>query len=91
MNSLRYELSARFDSRASFYGKAQIEETNKYYYLVSYCTKILKLEKETQKITFLCSECDLTSTTNRHINEFLLQYTNEGKKSKNDLLKMIRG
>ena len=45
MNSLRYELSARFDSRASFYGKAQIEETNKYYYLVSYCTKILKLEK----------------------------------------------
>lgn len=84
-----YELSARFDRRASFYGKARIKETAKYYYLISYETEILKLDKTTKKITFLCSsEYAYTQTTNRHINEFLKQYTNEPPKSKKELLKM---
>lgn len=87
-----YELSPIYDSRASFYGKAHIEETPKYYYLISYNTKMLKLEKSTNKITFLCdSEWAFTQTTNRHINEFLRQFTNESPKSKKELLQMARG
>lgn len=87
-----YELSARYDSRKSFYGKAHIKETEKYYTLISYDTEILKLNKATGKITFLCrAEWAFTQTTNRHINEFLKQYTNERAKSKRELLTMARG
>ena len=87
-----YELYPRYDRCASFYGKAHIEETPKYYYLISYNTKMLKLEKSTNKITFLCcSEWAFTQTTNRHINEFLRQFTNETPKSKKELLQMARG
>lgn len=86
-----YELIPRYDSRASFYGKARIKETSRYYTLVSYNTEILKLNKENGKITFLCrSEWAFTHTTNRHINEFLKQFTNETPKSKSELLKMTK-
>lgn len=84
-----YELSARYDRRASFYGKAHIKETTKYYILISYDTEILKLEKSTGKIKFLCSdEWAFSQTTNRHINEFLKQFANESPKSKKELLQM---
>ena len=87
-----YELDARFDRRKSFYGKAHIKETTKYYTLISYDTEILKLEKSTGKIKWLCcSEWAFSQTTNRHINEFLKQYTNERAKSKKELLKMAKG
>lgn len=86
-----FELSARFDPRASFYGKAHVKETPKYYTLISYDTEILKLNKETQKITFLCSsEWAFSQTTCRHINEFLKQFTNEKPKSKKELLKLAK-
>lgn len=89
---LYYELSARFDRRKSFYGKAHIKETPKYYTLISYDTEILRLNKATEKIEFLCrSEWAFTQTTNRHINEFFKQYTNERAKSKQELLAMARG
>ena len=87
-----YELSARYDSRASFYGKAKIKETPKYYTLISYDTEILKLDKTTGEIAFLCkSEWAFSQTTNRHINEFFKQYTNEKPKSKKELLAMAGG
>lgn len=86
-----YELAPRYDSHASFYGKAHIEETPTYYYLISYDTKILKLEKSNNKITFLCcDEWAFSQTTNRHINEFLKQFTNETPKSKKELLQMAK-
>jgi hypothetical protein len=86
-----YELSARYDSRASFYGKAHIKETPKYYTLISYDTEILRQEKSTGAIDFLCrDEWAFSCTTCRHINEFLRQFTNESAKSKRDLLKMAR-
>lgn len=89
---LYYELSARFDRRKSFYGKAHIKETPKFYTLISYDTEILKLDKTTGKITFLCrSEWAFSQTTNRHINEFFKQYTNERAKSKQELLAMAKG
>lgn len=88
---LYYELTARFDHRKSFYGKARIKETPKYYTLISYDTEILKLDKTSGEITFICrSEWAFTQTTNRHINEFFRQYTNETPKSKRELLTMAR-
>ena len=84
-----FELMARYDRRASFYHKAHIKETNKKIILVSYNTDILELDKETKKIKFLTKRKeDFSQTTNRHINEFLQQFTNEPAKSKSELLKM---
>lgn len=84
-----YELSPRYDSRASFYGKAHIKETPAALVLISYDTEILRLDKKTNALKFLC--CDawaFSQTTNRHINEFLKQFTNEKPKSKSELLKL---
>lgn len=86
-----FELSARYDSRASFYGKAHIKETPKYYTLISYDTEILRSDKTSGAIQFLCrDEWAFSATTCRHINEFLRQFTNESAKSKRELLKMAR-
>lgn len=85
-----YELSARYDRRKSFYGKALIKETPTYFYLISYSTEILKLHKTSKNITFLCkSEWAYSQTTNRHINEFIKQFTNEKTLSKTEILKRI--
>ena len=84
-----YELIPRYDSRASFYGKAHIKETPAALILISYDTEILRLDKKTNTLKFLCrSEWAYTQTTNRHINEFLKQFTNERPKSKSELLKL---
>ena len=84
-----YELSARYDSRASFYGKAHIKETPKYYTLISYDTEILRASKDGATVTFLCRDkWAFSQTTCRHINEFLRQFTNESAKSKRELLQM---
>lgn len=86
-----YELSARYDARASFYGKAHIKETPKYYTLISYDTEILRTDKSGENIVFLCrDEWAFSATTCRHINEFFKQYTNENAKTKSELLKMAR-
>lgn len=78
-----YELTARYDVRASFYGKAHIKETSTYYILISYETEILKLNKRTGELKFLCRDIwAFSQTTNRHINEFLKQFTNERAKTK---------
>lgn len=84
-----FELSPRYDKRNSFYGKAHIIETTKNITLQSYDTKILTLNKYTHNIKFLTKNVNnFSQTTDRHINEFLLQYTNEGKKSRKEILKM---
>lgn len=84
-----YELTPRYERCASYYGKARIEETPTHITLISYKTPMLKLNKETAELTFLCSsEWAYSQTTNRHINEFLRQFTNEKAKSKGEILKM---
>lgn len=86
-----YELSARSDRRASFYGKAHIKETPKYYTLISYDTEILRVSKDGETVQFLCrDEWAFSATSCRHINEFLRQFTKESAKSKRELLKMAR-
>ena len=83
------ELKARFDARASFYGKATIKKNSSNIILLSYNTEILKYNKTTKKLKFLTKEQEhFTTTTNRHINEFLKQFTTEGAKTKKQLLKM---
>ena len=85
-----YELTARFDSRKSFYGKAHIIETSQTITLQSYDTRILQYNKRTKKIKFLCRDAwAFSATTNRHINEFLKQFTNKQTLSKSEILKMI--
>lgn len=87
-----YELTARFDSRKSFYGKARIIETSQTITLQSYDTMILQYNKRTKKIKFLCrDEWAFSYTTNRHINEFLKQFTNENTLSKKEILTRIGG
>ena len=85
-----YELTARYDRRKSFYGKARIIETPQTITLQSYDTRILQYDKRTKKIKFLCRDAwAYSQTTNRHINEFIKQFTNENALSKNEILKQI--
>ena len=85
-----YELTARYDARKSFYGKAQIIETSKTIKLKSYDTIILQYSKQTKTIKFLCHDpWAFSQTTNRHINEFIKQFTNEKTLSKAEILKQI--
>lgn len=64
-----YELNCEFDNRQSFYGKAQIREENGTKTLISYGVEILKVKGN--KITPIWEGYSLT--TQRHINEFMLQ------------------
>lgn len=61
-------LQARYDSRASFYGKAQVIEYNNSLYLKSYDTIVAKIENGKAVVNGWYSQ-----TTARHINEFLKQ------------------
>lgn len=74
-----YELEARYDARASFYGKARIviaEDGTKR--LWSYNTHVASIKPGVKPMVF-----DLYSnTTTRHIKEFLLQNGYEAKNSK---------
>lgn len=85
----QYELKAIYDSRAGFYGKAQVIEQGDTLTLKSYDTKILQFDKKTKAIKFLTHNSNhFTLTTNRHINEFLQQFTNILPMTKSELLKL---
>lgn len=85
-----YELFPRYDARKSFYGKAHIIETSKTIKLKSYDTIILQYSKQSKTIKFLCRDPrSFSQTTNRHVNEFLKQFTNTSPLSKKEILKSI--
>lgn len=65
-----YELTPRYDSRASFYGKARVEiREDGTKMLWSYNTHVASIKPDTKPMVF-----DLYSaTTTRHIKEFLKQ------------------
>lgn len=85
----KFELKAIYDSRKEFYGKANILKNNNILILKSYETNILEYNTTTKELKFLTNKKHhFTMTTNRHINEFLQQYTSETTKSKQELLKM---
>ena len=66
------ELSALYDSRASFYGKAQIIARNGVTELQSYNTRVTRLENSELNI-LPDAQTWWTATTGRHINEFVQQ------------------
>ena len=83
------ELTPIFDRCQSFYGKAEIIKEDNKIILKSYNTNILEYDIKTKKLKFLTNNKNhFTQTTNRHINEFLKQYTNETTKTKSELIKL---
>lgn len=65
-----YELSARFDARASFYGKARVLENRGRKVLQSYNTDVCEIDENG---VFHRYWSGYSPTTMRHINEFLRQ------------------
>lgn len=90
------ELSARFDSRASFYGKAFVKLFNhkgkEHYRLYSYGTLVMIIEKDVdtgENKVYRLEDDDLYScTTTRHCREFARQFADVGQLTKKDLLKL---
>ena len=68
-----FELKAEYDARQSFYGKAFVHEGSKDSKLQSYDTMIAQLDKASGIVTLLCDESKLSSTTMRHLREWLKQ------------------
>lgn len=72
----RYDLEARYDSRASFYGKAHVEDYGFKQVLVSYSTEVATItmapeERAGDDIAEVTGT--YSATTLRHIKEFLRQ------------------
>ena len=85
-----YELTARFDSRASFYGKATVKLFNhngkECYKLYSYRTLVMVIENDK---SYRTEDDDLYSyTTTRHCREFVRQFADIEQLTKKDLLKL---
>lgn len=69
------ELAARFDSRKSFYGKAQVAQDENESTLYSYNTQVAKVDKN-GKLT-LFPAWNYSQTTRRHVREFVKQFNVE--------------
>lgn len=67
---MEYYLTAEYDSRQSFYCKAEVREENGVKTLLSYKTPVCKIVRG--KVTLL-PKWDYSQTTLRHVKEFLLQ------------------
>lgn len=82
-----YELQARFDARASFYGKAHVYKEGEKLVLRSYDTDVAHIKSDEARVYDTHS-----NTTLRHIKEFLLQngFKAENKKQiEQDYLKSV--
>ena len=67
-----YELACRYDTRASFYGKAQVKLIKSGLELYSYSTLVARITKEPNKITYE-NFGKFSQTTTRHQKEFFKQ------------------
>lgn len=67
----RYALEPKYDARDSFYGKARVEQKDFVKTLYSYDTPVLALNTRDRSLTRLID--DISTTTARHMKEFLLQ------------------
>lgn len=66
-----YELHPQYDSRASFYGKAQVVDYGDELELLSYGTTVARIKDG--KVV-LDGRRQFSSTTDRHIKEFFKQF-----------------
>ena len=77
-----HELSCRYDSRKSFYGKAKMLEQQMSDWreidLYSYDTLVAKIVEDKQGIKYICYG-KYSQTTTRHQKEFFRQYGLSGK------------
>jgi len=87
----RYYLKAKYDSRASFYNKAEIEDNEKgKITLYSYGSKVCEIEGGKYRLNGSIKRALLfSSTTLRHIKEFLRQFLNLEGLTKSDLEKTL--
>lgn len=72
-----YELSPRFDARKSFYGKAHVfKDQDGAKVLRSYSTEVAKIFTSKEHTGIMVAEVygTYSTTTLRHIKEFLLQH-----------------
>ena len=74
-------LEARYDSRASFYNKARIEDDGTAIRLYSYETHVATFHKATREVA-LMPLWDHSATTLRHVREFLRQMGKEAGSKK---------
>ena len=78
------DLESRYDSRASFYGKAKVIDYGTKLSLISYNTEVAVYDKETKELEIKESEYSengkYSQTTSRHIREFAAQTGVELKK-----------
>ena len=80
-----YELTTRYDSRLSFYGKAKILETNGEITLLSYDTPVARIKGGQFEVNSNIREDLLYSnTTLRHIKEFYNQFVEYKAMTKSD-------
>ena len=71
-------LEPKNERALSFYKKAVIEREESKIRLKSYETYILEYDTDTKELKFLTDkDWHFTQTTNRHIREFLYQFTEE--------------
>jgi maleate cis-trans isomerase len=70
---MTYELSTQYDSRASFYGKAKVEEIGTTKKLVSYTTHVASIVRMGAQGSKAIVYGTYSQTTLRHIKEFLKQ------------------
>jgi len=68
------ELTARYDARASFYGKAQVMTIGKKSTLLSYGTDVAEIRYTKHGPVVTYADFTFSQTTNRHIREFIRQY-----------------
>ena len=99
MEKIRTELKPKFDTKASFYNKAELEQIetkkgNKIYILYSYKTPVLGIIKTNYNMTYLYlnekikDDLLLSQTTLRHIKETLKQIFENRDYTKKDILKI---
>lgn len=89
-----YYLKPIKDSRASFYNKATVEEDDATATLYSYMTKVCTIDKASKTFKLnkdVREELLLSTTTLRHIKEFLYQFEiKNAPKTKGEFLKVLR-
>jgi hypothetical protein len=78
------DLESRYESRASFYGKAKVIDFGTKLSLISYNTEVAVYDKEKRELEIKASEYSnqgkYSQTTSRHIREFAAQTGVELKK-----------
>lgn len=85
----KFDLVPEFTTQKSFYGKATVEEYEfNSFKLFSYGTLIAKTVDG--ELVYLSDDINhYTNTTNKHLNEFFVQFANLPKMTKKDILRSV--